>query len=286
MSIPAVQIQDLCFGYEEREVLHNINLTVSQGDFAIVVGPNGGGKTTLLRLMLGLLEPRFGAVRIFGTPPEEARRRMAYVPQSLEFDHHFPISVLETALLGRLERYSLLGPRKRDRQIALEALAEVGLADAAKKPFAALSGGQRQRVLIAQALSSQPELLLLDEPGANLDAPGVATIYALLKELSQRITIVMVSHNLTMVEPFATHVVCVNHTADMHEIQQVSQDDLHAGNWVHIFHHECPVARDEQKDPCAGPHLGEAAHEHSSHENAETCCAHPGCAHSGKEGRK
>ena len=263
--IPAIQITNLCFGYEQHEVLHNINLEVGQKDFAIVVGPNGGGKTTLLRLMLGLLAPRFGSIRIFGEEPCRARRRMAYVPQSLEFDHNFPISVLETVLLGRMERHLFGGPRREDRAVAMDALAEVGLPDAAQKPFAALSGGQRQRVLIAQALASEPQLLLLDEPGANLDALGVATIYSLLKTLSQRLTVVMVSHNLSMVEAFATHVICVNHTAGMHRIDQVSKDDLHAGNWVHIFHHDCPVDRKLQDgDPCAGPHLGETdAHEHA-----------------------
>ncbi|MCQ2396300.1 MAG: ABC transporter ATP-binding protein [Lentisphaeria bacterium] len=256
----AVEIKNLCFGYEEHEVLHNINLEISQRDFAIIVGPNGGGKTTLLRLMLGLLEPRYGSVKIFGKAPSDWRRKMAYVPQSLSFDPRFPISVMETVLLGRIERHLFGGARAEDRRIAEEALQEVGLADTAKKPFAALSGGQRQRVLIAQALASQPELLLLDEPGANLDTPGVTAIYGLLKELSHRLTIVMVSHNLTMVEPFATHVICVNHTADMHKIQEVSREDLHAGNWIHIFHHECPVAHETDDDPCCGPHLGQEAH--------------------------
>ena len=253
---PAIQIQNLCFGYEANEVLHNINLEVARQDFAIIVGPNGGGKTTLLRLMLGLLEPRYGSVKILGKKPVCARRQMAYVPQSLQFDPKFPISVLETVLLGRVERHLFGGPRAADRKIALDALQEVGLADSARRPYAALSGGQRQRVLIAQALASEPEVLLLDEPGANLDTPGVATIYGLLKELSRRLTIIMVSHNLSMVESFATHVICVNHTADMHQISEVSQEDLHAGNWVHIFHHSCPVSHDEGEDLCAGPHLG------------------------------
>lgn len=261
-AVPAIEIRNLCFGYEEHEVLHNINLRISRNDFAIVVGPNGGGKSTLLRLMLGLLEPRYGEVRVFGEDPVAARRRMGYVPQSLEFDHKFPISVLETVLLGRVERHLFGGARAADRKIARDALSEVGLDGLGGVPFAELSGGQRQRVLIAQALASQPEVLLLDEPGANLDAPGVAAIYGLLKELSCRLTIVMVSHNLTMVEPFATHVVCVNHTADMHRIDEVSHEDLHAGNWVHIFHHDCPVSQDEHdEDPCAGPHLGKHDHE-------------------------
>ena len=248
----AITIENLCFGYEEREVLHNVSLAIPERDFAIIVGPNGGGKTTLLKLMLGLLTPRYGCVRIFGQPPQRQRRKLGYVPQSLQFDPNFPIDVLETVLLGRIERHWCGGFDDSDRQAALTALAEVGLAGREHDPYAALSGGQRQRVLIAQALASEPQLLLLDEPGANLDTPGVHTIYALLKELSQRLTIVMVSHNLSMVESFARHVICVNHTVDMHDIADVSACDLHHGDWVHIFHEQCPICdndRHEQESP-------------------------------------
>ncbi len=253
----AVSIENLCFGYEEREVLHNINLKIEEKDFAIIVGPNGGGKSTLLRLMLGLLIPRYGEVKIFGQTPEESRKRIAYVPQSWEFDHNFPISVLETVLLGRVERHLFGGARAKDKQVAMSALQEVGLADRAHTPFADLSGGQRQRVIIAQALASEPELLLLDEPGANLDTVSVATVYELLKELSKRLTVVMVSHNLMMIEPFANKVICVNHTADIHRIEEITQKVCNGGDLVQILHQACPIAHDHNNDDlCAGPHLG------------------------------
>ncbi len=252
----AIDISNLCFGYEEHEVLHNINLAIPERDFSIIVGPNGGGKTTLLRLILGLLTPRYGTIRLFGQTPAAMRPAIGYVPQSLAYDARFPVSVLEVALMGRVERHLIGGYRKEDRAAAREALAQVGLADEAARPYADLSGGQRQRVLIAQALASKPRLLLLDEPGANLDTPGVHTIYELLKRLNSELTIVMVSHNLSMVEAFARHVVCVNHTADMHSIDEVSTAGLRSGDWVHIFHQDCPVSHGEDDDLCQTPHLG------------------------------
>jgi zinc transport system ATP-binding protein len=256
--MPAIDIHNLCFGYENREVLHNINLAIGEGDFAIVVGPNGGGKTTLLKLMLGLLMPNYGKVTVFGTPPAQARRQIGYVPQSLAYDPRFPISVLELALLGRVDRHRFGGFDRLDREAALEALREVGLADCADRPFAALSGGQRQRALIAQALATAPRLLLLDEPCANLDADGSDTIHNLLKALNRRLTIVMVSHNLGLVEASASHVICVNHTADIHPVAEVAKAPQKTGYWLHLLHDSCPVAHGSDEDLCDTPHLGAA----------------------------
>ena len=277
----AIEVSNLCFGYEEREVLHNIDLRIPERDFAIVVGPNGGGKTTLLKLLLGLLRPRYGTVRIFGEEPAALRRSIGYVPQSLSFDRRFPVSVMDIVLMGRIERHFWGGYSRQDRLVAMEALEEVGLADTAGRHFAALSGGQRQRVLIAQALASQPKLLLLDEPGANLDTPGVHTIYQLLKRLNERLTVVMVSHNLSLVESFAQHVICVNHTADMHSIDEVSAAGLHSGDWIHIFHDACPVSHGDDDALCETPHLGA-----TDAQAAEAPCA-CGChhRHHGEDGR-
>lgn len=238
---PVIDVQNVCFRYGEQEVLHSINLQVYQGDFVVLVGPNGGGKTTLLRLILGLLKPGFGKIRVLGRSPRRASPQLGYVPQSLQFDPEFPANVLDIVLMGRVER-SLFGPYKNtDRRVALECLQQVGLQDLAKRPFAALSGGQRQRILIAQALACEPELLLLDEPNANLDAVGTQTVYELLRQLNQKLTIVLVSHNLNTVESYASHVVCVNHTAEMHCLDDMRQDAKEE-DWTRLRHGaSCPL---------------------------------------------
>lgn len=252
----AIEIHDICFGYESQEVLHNINLQIPEGALAVIVGPNGSGKSTLLRLMLGLLQPRYGEIRIFGERPECRLRDVGYVPQSLQFDQKFPISALDVVLMGRVERHFFGGYDKTDRNIAQDCLKRVGLDGMGDKQFAELSGGQRQRVLIAQALASQPKILLLDEPCANLDVDGAAAIHELLRDLNSRLTIVMVSHNLNMVEAFASHIICVNHTADMHTISEVDASALACGDWLHLKHDNCPIelTAAEAATCCHGPH--------------------------------
>ena len=184
MSEAVVELTDVCFAYERREVLHNVSLTVHQRDMVAFVGPNGGGKTTLLRLILGLLTPRFGSVRVLGGSPQVARRRVGYVPQHLLFDPQFPVSALDVVAMGRVER-RWAGPYSRaDRSVALQALAHVDMGELAGRSFSGLSGGERQRVLIAQALAAEPELLLLDEPTASVDYLVEHRIYELLRRLN------------------------------------------------------------------------------------------------------
>ena len=221
-----IELEDVCFGYEHQEVLHNISLTLEEGQFAVMVGPNGGGKTTLLRLILGLLTPRYGRVRLFGQAPVLTRRLVGYVPQSLHYDAHFPASVEDVVLMGRVERH-LFGPyRRADRTAAASALEQVGLGGYGRRPFRALSGGERQRVLMARALASEPQLLLLDEPGANLDPGSSRQVYELLRELNRRVTILLVSHEFE-----SRGLVCQpcdlrQPTADMHRIDDVDRFDL------------------------------------------------------------
>lgn len=254
-----IEINDLCFAYDTSEVLHNINLTIEDGSYAVMVGPNGGGKSTLLKLILGLLKPVYGSISVMGMSPEKARRHMAYVPQSLMFDAQFPISVMDAVLLGRIDRHACGPFSKEDKKIASYALEQVGLGGFERRPFSSLSGGERQRVLAAQALSSQPKLLLLDEPGANLDPINRLLLYQLLGKLTPELTILLVSHNLNVVSSVASHIICVNLTADIHRIEEVSTDALANGSWAHLTHDKCPVGNQDMES-FHSPHHGKCSH--------------------------
>ena len=240
-----LKFKNVCFAYDREEVLHNVDLTVPRGSLAAMVGPNGGGKSTLIKLILGLLMPQRGHIHVLGTTPQEARRRIGYVAQHLQFDHRFPVSALDVVLMGRSERHVFGGYRKDDRKAAVKALEQVNLEGMASRAFPHLSGGERQRVLIAQALVTDPELLLLDEPTANVDSVVETRIYDLLKELNQQITIMVVSHNLNVVTRHASHLVCVNRTASIMPMQALTDVKLHAvhrGDMAVLQHQEsCQV---------------------------------------------
>ena len=219
---PAIDVRDVCFSFGSQEVLHNVTFQIAPRALVAVVGPNGGGKTTLIKLLLGALKPRFGTIRVLGVNPDEARKRVGYVPQTIPFDARFPVSVREVVLMGRVgkNRFGMYG--RKDRDAARRALAQVRLEGFEKRSFAALSGGERQRVMIAQALAGGSELLLLDEPVANVDPEHASLMYEVFKDLVAEVTVMMVSHNLSVVTGHATHVLCVNHTAGLHAIGEVA----------------------------------------------------------------
>ena len=225
---PAIQFHDVCFAYDRQEVLHNVDLAVPDKSLVAVVGPNGGGKTTLVRLALGLLKPQRGIVRVFGDAPECRGRSTGYVAQHLHFDPAFPVSALDVVLMGRADRHGIGPYRRSDRARAAEALDRVRLGHLSRRALAHLSGGERQRALIAQALVSDPDLLLLDEPTANVDSTVEHEIYDLLHELNERMTIVVVSHNLNVVTHHASHVACVNRAASLTRVDDLSEGQLHA----------------------------------------------------------
>ena len=255
-----VSVKDVCFAYGENEVLHNVSFDIPERALVAVIGPNGGGKTTLLNLLLGALTPRYGVISVLGTTPAQARCRVGFVPQQINFDPGFPITVIESVMLGRGAAHFLGGFRKDDRTKAAEALETVGLSGLSGSLFSELSGGQRQRVLIAQALCSDPSLLLLDEPTANVDAQTEQELYELFKKLHETKTIVIVSHNLRVVISHATHILCVNHSVDIHD---VSKDDAtklvpvagHAGHSV--IRDEHPAHVEELGNELRSPHRGE-----------------------------
>jgi len=237
---PVIEIKGLSFAYDGAPVLEGVSLAIDQREFVCVVGPNGGGKTTLLKLILGLLLPKAGTVRVFGLPPEQARHRIGYVPQYVQHDVQFPARVLDVVLMGRVDRAHWFGGYGRaHRDAAGRVLETVGLAALAKRSFAALSGGQRQRVLIARALVTEPDLLLLDEPTAHVDTAGELVMHNLLRELNQRLTILLVTHDLSFVSADVKSVACVNRTCFVHPTAAVSSDliaTLYGGD-VRLVHH-------------------------------------------------
>lgn len=218
-----IRLAGVSFAYDQSPVLRDVTLAVPKGDLACIVGPNGGGKTTLLRLMLGLLKPQCGEIRLFDLPPREARKRLGYMPQHVHLDPHFPVTAIDVVLMGRLGTRPMFGfYSAADRKIARQSLAEVGLESVSNRPFSGLSGGQRQRVLIARALACEPEILLLDEPTANLDISVEEQLYLLLQELNRRLTIVLVSHDLGFVSKYVKTAICVNRTVHTHQMSQLT----------------------------------------------------------------
>ena len=200
MKEHVVTVQNVAFSYNHVPVLEDVSFTIQERSFISIVGPNAGGKTTLLKLMLGLLKPSRGTIKVFGLSPDKARPLIGYMPQHIQFDSHFPVTVLDVVLMGRLGNGTRLGPyRKNDKAISLDALRKLEMYDTRHRPFGALSGGQRQRVLVARALAAEPQLLLLDEPTSNVDMAVETGLFELLHTLSKTITIVVVSHDLGFV---------------------------------------------------------------------------------------
>jgi len=212
----AISMKGVYFGYTNTErVIENASITVHEGEFIGIIGPNGGGKTTLLKLLMGFLEPTKGSISIFGKSPKSYPNGIAYVPQNLRFDKLFPITVMELVLGGRLATLPWWGLfSKSDREKAEEALDKVKLSEFAHKPFGELSGGQAQRALIARSLASEPRILLLDEPTANVDVQAEAAIHELLLELRKHLTILMVTHDIRAVIRQVERVLCVQGQID------------------------------------------------------------------------
>ena len=227
MNHSIVKIKNVDFAYNGEYVLRNVSLTINQNDFIAMIGPNGGGKTTLLKLMLGLLKPDRGDISILGRSTQKASSFIGYVPQDVHLNQTFPITAIDIVLMGKLD------PKKRwakksvsNRQEAMSALDRLEMATHAEKKIGELSGGQRQRVFIARALVTQPKLLLLDEPTASIDTKGQADFFRLLKELNAEIAILVVSHDLLVVSRYVKSVACVNRELHYHNQAEITGDML------------------------------------------------------------
>lgn len=219
-----IGMEHVDFSYRDELVLEDASLSIREGEFVGLFGPNGGGKTTLFQLIMGFLTPTRGKISVFGHSPKAMRKQIGYVPQHVRFDRAFPISVLEVVLLGclsQLSRWGCFTPASKER--AKEALERVELSHKASAPFGTLSGGEAQRVLIARAIVGEPKLLLLDEPTASVDPQAEQGIYRLLLELNQSMTILMVSHDLQTIVDKVKRFICVHRRVTAFETKQVCE---------------------------------------------------------------
>ncbi|MBW2272956.1 MAG: metal ABC transporter ATP-binding protein [Deltaproteobacteria bacterium] len=205
---PVIRVRDLCFGYDGERVIDHVDLDIHAQDFLAIIGPNGGGKSTLMKLLLGLLRPWSGEIR---TRIGAHRGQLGWVPQFATFDRGFPLRVSEVVMMGALGARGLLRRYAKEDRLATEAaLEQLQLRELGATPVAELSGGQMQRVLIARALVSKPEILFLDEPTASIDAESREKLRNLLLELNQTIPIVIVTHDLSSLPDAVKNVACLN----------------------------------------------------------------------------
>ncbi len=217
MSI--IEIKNLSFSYHKQKILEDINLNVEEKDFLAIIGPNGGGKSTLLKLILGINTVKDGSIHTFGELPKKNLSKIGYVPQNTNVNTDFPIKVIEVVLMGHIgTKRPIFGYAKEETMCAMGALAQVGMEKFANEKIGSLSGGQRQRVMIARALCAHPKILILDEPTSSIDVDGQKQIYELLKELNAYITIIVVSHDVSVIMKYANTVVHINKKLTYHDM--------------------------------------------------------------------
>lgn len=232
-----IELHDVSFSYGLVPVLQHIDFSVEQGEFLGIVGPNAGGKSTLLKLILGLIKPQEGTITVLGKKPSQQRRQIGYVPQYPGFARDFPITVEQAVLLGRLGSGKMFGRyTPADHTAVQAALVELEALDLAQRPISALSGGQLQRILLARALVSDPKILILDEPTANIDMRIESDIFDHLRELNKRLTILVVSHDVAFISDYVSRVACLNRTLVCHTTDAID------GNLIQHLYGE-PIRR-------------------------------------------
>lgn len=243
-SSVVLEIKGLSVDYGRSRVLRNVSLLVREKEFLGIIGPNGGGKTTLLKAILGLISPSAGEIILFGQTPRKGRKHTGYVPQQSVFDRAFPITVQEVVLTGCLRdklipfhRYS-----RKDKELIAELLHKVGIYDLRERQIGSLSGGEFQKMLIARTLAINPRMLILDEPTASVDVNSRTQIYSLLKELNRDITIILVTHDLTAISSHVRSMACLNKKMHYHgepELNEVVIGEMY-GCPVDLIAHGVP----------------------------------------------
>lgn len=258
---PIVSVRDVSFTYGYETVLKNISLDIYPQDYLAIIGPNGGGKTTLVKIILGLLKPDSGQV----VWSEKAGRRMiGYVPQFATFERDFPLTVRDVIMMGRLS--GSLWRQKismEDQDLTTEILHSMGLTPLSRKPVGQLSGGELQRVMIARALVTNPKILFLDEPNASIDSDSRFKLTAILTELNKKIPIVLITHDITSFASNVAHIACVNRTLFYHGDAELASESLEEA-------YGCPV----ELVAHGVPHR--VLQEHSHHHHSDNSCSHDG----------
>lgn len=220
-----IEIKDLSIKFNDLPVLQDIELTIEENDFMAIIGPNGGGKTTLLKIMLGVIKPDTGEIKVFGGKPENARQFIGYLPQNVSFDHEFPINVYNTVLSGRY--HGLFNGYNEEDKIAVEkTLNDMNMLEMKDRQLGKLSGGQLQRVFIARALVKEPKILIMDEPMASIDPEMQSLFYNLLSKLKNRMTIILVSHDVGMVSTNVDKIACLSRKLYYHGPVEESAEGL------------------------------------------------------------
>lgn len=238
-----VELRGVTVRFDGSPILDRVDLSFGRDAFIAIIGPNGGGKSTLLRVILGLITPDEGEVLLWGEPPGGNRHRVGYVPQFASFRQSFPITVEEVVAMGRLYQRSIFARRHpSDREEVELALSRLGLLDKRRRQASSLSGGERQKVLIARALCTRPELLLLDEPTASLDAAAADAVYELLAEVNRDIPVLLISHDLTSISQRVKTVGCLNRRLHYHGTRELTEEMVSAtyGCPVDLLAHGLP----------------------------------------------
>ena len=235
LKLELIKIENVSFAYDKEPVLEDINLSVYAKDFLVIIGPNGGGKSTLIKLILGINKLKSGSITLLGKKHTKNLSHIGYVPQNTNVNLNFPIKAIEVVMMGvHSHKPTIFGYSKAETTQAMQVLEQVGMQEFAHNKIGSLSGGQRQRVMIARALYRNPQILLLDEPTSSIDADGQKQIYELLKELNKKITVIVVSHDLSIILEYASKVAHINKTLAFHDLSSMKKEFNTANHFCEV----------------------------------------------------